>query len=63
MYNHNKAQQSKNRVHISWDILYILTDRYRASLHNERIAYKIEVKFTNNWQQNEKRDGYLISLL
>ena len=21
--NHNKAQQSKNRVHISWDILYI----------------------------------------
>ena len=24
MYNHNKAQQSKNRVHISWDILYII---------------------------------------
>ena len=22
MYNHNKAQQSKNRVYISWDILY-----------------------------------------
>ena len=22
MYNHNKAQQSKNCVHISWDILY-----------------------------------------
>ena len=22
MYNHNKAQQSKNRMHISWDILY-----------------------------------------
>ena len=22
MHNHNKAQQSKNRVHISWDILY-----------------------------------------
>ena len=22
MYNHNKAQQSKNRVHISWDILH-----------------------------------------
>ena len=22
MYNHNKAQQSKNRVHISWDILF-----------------------------------------
>ena len=26
MYNHTKAQQSKNRVHISWDILYILWD-------------------------------------
>ena len=25
MYNHNKAQQSKNRVHISWDILYVVT--------------------------------------
>ena len=24
MYNHNKSQQSKNRVHISWDILYCL---------------------------------------
>ena len=23
MYNHNKAQQSKNCVHISWDILYV----------------------------------------
>ena len=23
MYNQNKAQQSSNRVHISWDILYI----------------------------------------
>ena len=23
MYNHDKAQQSKNRVHISWDILYV----------------------------------------
>ena len=23
MYTHNKAQQSKNRVHISWDILYV----------------------------------------
>ena len=22
MYNHDKAQQSKNRVHISWDMLY-----------------------------------------
>ena len=26
MYNHNKAKHSKNRVHISWDILYICSD-------------------------------------
>ena len=26
MYNHNKALQSKNRVHISWDILYSACD-------------------------------------
>ena len=23
MYTHKKAEQSKNRVHISWDILYV----------------------------------------
>ena len=27
MYNHNKAQQSKNRVHISWDILYTCVNK------------------------------------
>ena len=25
MYNHSKAQQSKNRVHISWDKLYTIS--------------------------------------
>ena len=35
MYNHNKAQQSKNRVHISWDILYVfLTLVHRHLLTN-----------------------------
>ena len=28
MYNHNKAQQSKNRVHISWDILNVKRDDF-----------------------------------
>ena len=28
MYNHNEAQQSKNRVHISWDILYAMDVAY-----------------------------------
>ena len=37
MYNHNKAQQSKNRVHISWDVLHLLNiapifDRFWHSL-------------------------------
>ena len=37
MYNHNKAQQSKNRVHISWDILYVKeTDLDIRSLQNFR---------------------------
>ena len=27
MYNHNKAQQSSNRVHISWGVLYAFTIR------------------------------------
>ena len=27
MYNHNKAHQSKNRVHISWDMLYLFNQR------------------------------------
>ena len=27
MYNHKKAQQSKNRVHISWDVLYLLVSK------------------------------------
>ena len=33
MYNHNKAQQSKNRGHISWDILYSLGwDLYQVQI-------------------------------
>ena len=33
MYNHNKAQQSKNRVHISWDILYEMNDLSMQKTH------------------------------
>ena len=46
MYNHNKAQQSKNRVHISWDILY-LTSTYLAWFDE---LYKKE----NIWKQTSK---------
>ena len=42
MYNHNKAQQSKNRVHISWDILY---DNGAVDVNHlyiqDRFVYKI----------------------
>ena len=31
MYNHNKAQQSSNRVHISWNILYILFNQEKTA--------------------------------
>ena len=31
MYNHNKAQQSKNRVHISWGILYTSLGLYELT--------------------------------
>ena len=39
MYNHNKAQQSKNRVHISWDILYIGGNELAFDHKNESFAF------------------------
>ena len=39
MYNHNKAQQSKNRVHISWDILYVVVLMNRSSIECVRKIY------------------------
>ena len=35
MYNHNKAQLSKNRVHISWDILYV---KWANKIHVKRLS-------------------------
>ena len=59
MYNHNKAQQSKNRVHISWDILYWEESRwlqfhqYKEELgvtlyHLEQIMVKITITYKNS---------------
>ena len=49
MYNHNKAQQSKNRVHISWDIVYVHTGskhQYLSPAHNISIfAYPSAIVF------------------
>ena len=47
MYNHNKAQQSKNRVHISWDILYVdyLQDplQFRLDTYEYRMSARSKV--------------------
>ena len=57
MYNHNKAQQSKNRVHISWDILYILnwTGFRWISLNWE----KGEGNYIHYEQKPKKQSDYL----
>ena len=39
MYCHNKTQQSKNRVHISWDILYI--NSFIESLHDADGCFRL----------------------
>ena len=60
MYNHNKAQQSKNRVHISWDILYVtyvsvqMPCRYfqRATNGHSRICCKWSFIFLNSSSYN-----------
>ena len=44
MYNHNKAQQSKNRVHISCDILYI-----REVQEQSHVPCVIEITLPDNW--------------
>ena len=46
MYNHNKAQQSKNRVHISWDILYILKSQLILQLNKMDIKTKRAILYT-----------------
>ena len=53
MYNHNKAQQSKNRVHISWDILYMVRiidmlpfqGIWGSTFHHEALASNLTALF------------------
>ena len=62
MYNHNKAQQSKNKVQISWDILYMIfvvtlainpKDNCQIFLNHRKYTpwqfYKNYIFFTNHW--------------
>ena len=49
MYNHNKAQQSKNRVHISWDILYEFSIYFTSVFFRLAGGFqKIKCKFTQS---------------
>ena len=54
MYNHNKAQQGSNRVHISWDILYVvavlqnsllnkMADIFPTTVSNELLLMKMKL--------------------
>ena len=53
MYNHNKAQQSKNRVHISWDILYMREQSVSSTLSTPTVYFsdsKVQVaKMGSTW--------------
>ena len=49
MYNHNKAQQSKKRVHISWDILYTVQAYFLGPLRR------------NIWGSSYLGDGYVVT--
>ena len=47
MYNHNKAQQSKNRVHISWAILYLYHHHYTSNfkvIYRNILVTKLSIK-------------------
>ena len=45
MYNHNKAQQSKNHVHISWDILYMYNDLSMMQVRNFSLGYYVRYNY------------------
>ena len=66
MYNHNKAQQSKKRVHISWDILYV-SNRYLsqwgAKLSQSQIFLSLKLRAETTPQSQAWISLMLISLI
>ena len=52
MYNHNKAQQSKNRVHISWDILYVWAQEWNGQDCLATREMVNEISIVTNFQQD-----------
>ena len=57
MYNHNKAQQSKNRVHISWDILY---QRYTARNLTAVVLFMHAFVTTILWYKDNTMDTFTL---
>ena len=55
MYNHNKAQQSKNRVHIFWDILYFFTGT-GAIIWLPQSQWSADMKTTDQYLTTKKHD-------
>ena len=49
MYNHNKAQQSKNRVHISWDILYVVILLCPSMVSLQGKIYEVLTQFSSGF--------------
>ena len=66
MYNHNKAQQSKNRVHIYWDILYMesLCDvsSYFRFMNQKTIWYGEIHQFRHNELQNITKLFHVVTI-
>ena len=56
MYNHNKAQQSKNRVHISWDILYIV-GLVQERCNSSALAMELHLSCTKPTTYDVSRHG------
>ena len=57
MYNHNKAQQSKNRVHISWDILY---QRYTTRNLTAVVSFMHDFVITILWYKDNTMDTFTL---
>ena len=62
MYNHNKAQQSKNRVHISCDILYFMWSMLYLIYTPASFYWLFHVDFIV-YTLKRKRAGFIVKKL
>ena len=56
---HSKAQQSKNRVHISWDILYVI-GVWQMHVHKQILWHVIILMTIHKWQNGKPDTGRYI---